>query len=133
VVESIGPNQINLRNVNTGGKGSSSIRKMTIHLRAEDAPGKRCNGNKTSAPTPVNLRMVDDDGDPLIDSPKVAVCKARDNREPTTVRRDVLYQPLNCANSEEPPHPHSNSEIKATVSIPGQPDYTQDIGIKCSP
>jgi hypothetical protein len=125
--------QINLRNVEDSGKGSSSIRKMNIGLRAEDAPGKRCNGNKTSAPTSVHLRMVDDDGGVLIDSPKVAVCKARDKREPTTMRRDVLYQPLNCANSEVPPHPHSNSEIMATVSISGQPDYTQDIGIKCSP
>jgi hypothetical protein len=120
--------------VATGGKGAETIRKTKIILTAEDAPGKRCNGNKTSAPTAVNLRMVDDDGDVLIDSAKIVVCKARDQRTPTTVSRDVLYQgPLNCASSDVPPKPHSNGDITATVSIAGQPDYVEILGIKCLP
>jgi hypothetical protein len=107
---------------------------MKVILRAEDAPGKRCNGNKFSAPTQVNLRMVDDDGDVLIDSAKTAVCKARDQREPTTIRRDVFYQgPLNCADSAVPPSPFSNGDITATVSIAGQQDYVEILRIKCLP
>jgi hypothetical protein len=73
-------------------------------------------------------------GDILIDSAKIVVCKARDNRVPTSVRRDVFYQsPLNCENSDVPPSPHSTGEITATVSIAGQPDYVEILRTKCSP
>jgi hypothetical protein len=76
--------------------------------------------------------MVDDDGDVLIDSAKIAVCKARD-RVPTTVSRDVLIQgPLNCANSEVPADRSSTGDITSTVSIAGQPDYVETLRIKCS-
>ena len=104
---------------------------MSVILQAEDAPGRKCIGNKVSAPTPVNLRMVDDDGDVLNDSAKIVVCKARDG-EPTTVKRDVLVQgPLNCAKSEVPADKFSTGEITSTVSIPGQPDYVETLRIKC--
>ena len=133
MAETVDPAAINLRNVATGGKGASAVRKMKVLLQAEDAPGKKCNGNDASAPTSVNLRMVDDDGDVLIDSAKIVVCKARD-RVPTTVSRDVFVQgPLNCPNSEVPPSPHATGDITATVSIAGQPDYVETIRLKCSP
>jgi hypothetical protein len=133
VAETVDPAAINLRNVATGGKGASAVRKMKVLLQAEDAPGRKCNGNDASAPTLVNLRMVDDDGDVLVDSAKIAVCKARD-RLPTTQSRDVFVQgPLNCPDSEVPAPPHATGDITATVSIAGQPDYVEAIRLKCSP
>jgi hypothetical protein len=78
--------------------------------------------------------MVDDDGDVLIDSPKIVVCKAKDNREPTTITRDVFVQgPLNCPGSAVPDPPNATGDITATISIPDQPDYAETVRIKCSP
>jgi len=129
VAGNVNPNQTVLRDVATGGKGASAIRKMVVILNAADAPGEKCKGADTSAPTSVNLRMVDDDGHVLIDSAKTIVCKANEQRN---LKRDVLWQsPQNCADSAVPGGGSTDGDITATVSIAVQPDYVETLNIKC--
>ena len=73
-VKNITPDAINLNKVGTGGKQSSLEKRMIVQIRTVDAPGQTCDKGETSGPVQINLKMVDDDGDVLIDSAKVVVC-----------------------------------------------------------
>jgi hypothetical protein len=130
-VTNINPNSTTLKNVAEGGKGSDTVRKMTVHLTTVDAPGRTCDDGESSGPVPVNLRMVDDDGDVLIDSAKIAECNGGSKK----VTREVLIQgPLNCEGSAVPsgsPSGSSTGVIKATGSAPGTADYVEDLTIRC--
>jgi hypothetical protein len=129
-VTNINPNSTTLNKVGTGGKGSSKIRKMTVHLTSVDAPGATCDDGEDSGPVEVNLRMVDDDGDVLIDSAKTATC----NGGAQKVDRKVLIEsPLNCAGSVVPSGRggFTAGVIRATGSAPGTADYVEDLTINC--
>jgi hypothetical protein len=131
-VQNINPNQITLKNVGSGGKGSTATRKMVLVVEAVDAPGATCDPGEFSAPTPVNLMMVDDDGDGVFNDGKTIVCGG--GRGSTTVKLDVFFQgPLNCENGAVPPPKpdFSLGTIMSTGSAPGTADYVEDIKIKC--
>jgi hypothetical protein len=130
-VQSINPNQVVLQNVGTGGKGSSTTRKMVMILHAVDAPGATCDPGEFSAPTPVRLKMQDERGVFLVFSAKTAVCK---HGGKTNLKRDVLFRgPDNCENGAvpSPGSGFSLGVITATGSTPGTADYVEDIAIKC--
>ena len=127
-VTNVNPNSTTLNKVSTGGKGSSTTRKMTIHLATVDAPGATCDEGETSGPVPINLLMVDDTGDILVNSAKTAVC----NGGPKKMDRNVFFQgPLNCENSAVPDGVFSTGVVTATVSAPGIADYVADLTIRC--
>jgi len=100
-------------------------------VRTVDAPGETCDAGETSGPRKINLRMVDDDGDVLIDSAKELVCTGKTQH----VVRTVLFQgPLNCKDSVEPAKgpPTSTGIITATGSAEGTADFITEIEINCT-
>ena len=106
-------------------------------VQAVDAPGATCDAGEFSDPTSVNLRMVDDDGDVLVDSAKTIVCEGGLNDEgmPKTInlKRDVFFQgPLNCENGTVPTPDFSLGTITSTGSASGASDYVESTSIKCS-
>lgn len=119
-----------MRNVASGGKGSDTIRKVSIHIATVDAPGATCDAGEHSGPVPVNLRMVDDDGDVLVDSAKIVVCVAGQAQK---MDREIFFQsPLNCANSAVPARANSNGVITVTGSTPGTSDFVGDHNGRCN-
>ncbi len=101
-------------------------------LNAVDGPGETCDPGEFSNPMSVNLKMVDDDGDVLVDSSERVVCEG--GGVTTTVKRNVFFQgPLNCENGAVPsPKPgFSIGRITTTGSAPGTADYVESINIKC--
>jgi hypothetical protein len=131
-IQNINPNQVVLQNVGAGGKGSDRTRKMVMTLNAVDAPGATCDPGELSNRTLVNLRMVDDDGDVLIDRYEWVVCEG--GGVTTTVKRDVFFQgPMNCENGAVPlPKPgFSLGAITSTGSAHGTAYYVEDTKIKC--
>ena len=76
----------------------------------------------------INLRMVDDDGDVLIDSAKIAVCENGGQKQ---MIRNVFVQPINCKGSAVPAG-NSSSFITATGSAFGAPDYVELLTINCN-
>jgi hypothetical protein len=102
---------------------------MSIHLSTVDAPGATCDAGENSGPVRVNLKMVDDDGDVLIDSAKIVVCNGGANK----LNREVFFQsPLNCKDSAVPTGPGlSTSVITTTGSAPGTGDYVETHTINC--
>jgi cysteine-rich repeat protein len=130
-VLNINPNQIVLQSVGTGGKGASSTRKMVMIVHAVDAPGATCDPGEFSNPTSVNLKMVDDDGDVLVDSAKIVVCE---QGVTMNLKRSVFFQgPLNCENGAVPPPKpdFSLGTITSTGSARGTADYVESTRIKC--
>jgi len=130
-VQNINPNQVVLRNVGTGGRGSDSTRKMIMTYHAVDAPGATCDPGEFSAPTRINLKMEDDSGNILIDSAKTIVCEQGVTMQ---LERNVFFQgPLNCANGAVPPPKpgFSVGTITSTGWAPGTADYIEGINIKC--
>lgn len=127
----VNPNSTQLKNVASGGKGSDKVRKVTIHLEAVDAPGATCDPGEDSGPVAINLKMVDDDGDILVDSAKNgAVCEAG---IPTKVTRNVFFQsPLNCENSAVPAGAVSFGDLFVTATAPGTGDYTETQTVRCN-
>jgi hypothetical protein len=131
-VENINPNQIVLQNVVSGGRGSSATRKMVLIVHAVDAPGATCDPGEFSEPTPVNLMMVDDDGDGVFNDGKTIVCEG--GGVTTNVKWDVFFQgPLNCEDGAVPPPKpdFSLGTITSTGSAPGTANYVESTRIKC--
>jgi hypothetical protein len=135
-VQNINPNQVSLKNVYSGGKGSSATRKMVLIVHAVDTPGATCDPGEFSNPTSVNLMMVDDNGDGVFNDGKTIVCEGGGGT--TNVKLDAFFQgPKNCENSVPPftPGPAVGSSTgiisaMATGSA-GTPVYTEDLSIKC--
>ena len=101
-------------------------------MHAEDAfPGAKCVGNKTSAPGTVNLKMVDDDGDVIIDDGKTFVCRARDQE--VGMKRTVFFKsPLHCEGSAAPSgNQPTNGAVATTISVPGGPDFETTVNLRC--
>jgi len=127
-VTNINPDALNLNKVGTGGKQSSRTRRMIMHLRTVDAPGASCDAGETSGPVAINLKMVDDDGDILIDSAKTVVCDGGPSR---MVRTVFIQGPLNCKDSAVPDG-ISRGFITATGSAFGSPDYVELLEMNCT-
>jgi hypothetical protein len=131
-VQNINPNQVVLKNVGSGGKGSHNTRKMVMTLNAVDGPYETCDPGEFSDPMWVKLKMVDDDGDVLVDSSERVVCEG--GGVTTTVKWNVSFQgPLNCENGAVPPPKpdFSLGTITSTGSAPGTADYVESTKIKC--
>jgi hypothetical protein len=105
---------------------------MVIVLHAVDAPGRTCDPGEESPPTWVNLRMVDDDGDVLIDSAKNGITCVGGAPD-VNLKRSVLFQAKNCEDSRIPdPGEITSGDITATASVAGLPDYVETLTAKCS-
>ena len=128
-VTNINPDTLNLNKVGEGGKQSSETRRMNVQIRAVDAPGATCDLGETSGPVKINLRMVDDDGDVLIDSAKTAVCEKGGEKQ---MVRNVFVQPKNCKDSAVGLSGTSSGIITATGSAFGAPDYVEILTINCN-
>jgi hypothetical protein len=131
-IQNINPNQVVLQNVGAGGKGSDRIRKMVMTLTAVDGPGATCDPGEFSDWTLVNLKMVDDDGDVLVDRYEWVVCEG--GGVTTTVKRDVFFQgPMNCENGAVPPPKpgFSLSTITSTGWVFLTANYVENTSIKC--
>jgi hypothetical protein len=94
-------NLATLKDVATGGKGSSSQRVLIVKLEAEDVTHKSCPEGATSNPVTVSLRIEDDDGDVLIDQSKSGfVCVGQ---RLVGAKFVVRYEgPKNCKDSAVP-------------------------------
>jgi hypothetical protein len=124
----IKPNLITLTNVGTGGKGSSGTKTLTVTIHAADAPGATCDTGESSDPVSANLRLVDDDGDVLLDSAKTIVCGPPGS---LSLNRIAFFQsPLNCENSAVPSG-NSFGDIFATSTIDADV-YEETLTLKCS-
>jgi len=130
-VTNINPNSLNLNKVSTGGKQSSITRRMNVQIRAVDAPGATCDAGETSGPVEINLKMVDDDGQVLIDSAKIAVCEGGGGQKQMV--RNVFVQPKNCKDSAVPVGT-SSGVITATGSSSsfGVSDHVELLTINCN-
>jgi hypothetical protein len=94
-----------------------------------DAPGAKCDVGEDSGAVAIGLKMVDDDGDVLVDSSKIIVC----DRGPQGTTQNVLVQsPINCKDSAVPDG-FSSSVITATgTGSPGTPEYVEALTINCT-
>jgi hypothetical protein len=135
-VVNIQPNQVSLRNVATAGKGSTLMRNMVLILHGVDAPGKTCDPGDFSAPTSINLTMLDDDGDILLNRSKTTVCGAD---KTTNVKIGVGFEgPLNCEGSAVPSGGPGGRQSLSTGTITstgtgslGTPVRVENTRIKC--
>ena len=101
-------------------------------LNAVDGPGETCDPGEFSDWTLVNLKMVDDDGDVLVDHYEWVICEG--GSVTTKVKRDVFFQgPMNCENGVVPsPKPgFSLGTITSTGSVFGTAVYVESTKIKC--
>jgi hypothetical protein len=127
-VTNINPNSTTLVKVASGGKGSDTVRRMTVHLRTVDAPGRTCDVGESSGPVKINLKMVDDTGDILLDNAKTVVCDGGPQR---LVRNVPFRSPKNCEGGVVPSG-RSVGVITASASAPGTGTYTEDQAINCN-
>ena len=104
---------------------------MTAITHAVDAPGATCDPGEFSEPTMVNLKMVDDDGDILIDSAKTVVCAG--GGKTTNLKLDVFFEgPLHCENGAvPPPKPDFSLGTITSTGSAGTSVYVESTKIKC--
>jgi hypothetical protein len=103
---------------------------MTMITHAVDAPGATCDRGEFSNPTSINLRMVDDDGDVLVDSSKTIVCEG--GGKTTNVKRKVFFRgPENCEGSVAPSIKSTGTITSTGTGSAGTPDYVEDTAITC--
>ncbi len=118
-----------LRNVGSGGKGSTLERSLTIQLEAQEASPGSCPDGATSGPTTVSLHIEDDDGEVIFDGSKNSFVCTAGNR--VNVKFGVVYRgPENCENSAVPSPQTSRGEIivNATTAAGSLNDV---LGILC--
>jgi hypothetical protein len=121
-VQNINPNQVTLR------AGGSRNVKMVVIVSAVDAPNATCDPGEISAPTKIALKMVDYDGNELINNGKITTCKGGDAEK--NIQRTVLFQsPLNCGDGVI-------KSTATTLTVPGllpngAAPYEEDTKIKC--
>jgi len=120
-------NLVALKNVEDGGKGSKLTRTVTVKLVAEEvSPGSCPYG--TITPTPVNLTIVDDDGDYVINASKNASCEFGTT---THIKFGVKYEgPENCKDSAVPTGQVSKGYLFVTASANGG-TLDDTLGIQC--
>ena len=129
-VQNINPNQVSLKSVALRGKGSSKTRAMMMIAHAVDVPGATCDRGEFSDPTAINLRMVDDDGDVLVDSSETIVCEG--GGVTTNVKRNVFFQgPKNCQGSDVPSDKSTGAITSTGTGSAGTAVYVEDTKITC--
>jgi hypothetical protein len=101
---------VNLRNVETGGSGSTVTKTLSVQLEAAEASPGSCLTGAISDPTSVSLYLDDDDGDVLIDAiGEGYVCTMGAKVQADF---DVLFQgPLNCQGSAVPSGKSSTGDL----------------------
>jgi hypothetical protein len=121
-------NLVALRNVATGGKGSTLTRTVTVKLQAREASPGSCPAG-TSSPTPVHLSIVDDNGVPVaVSNGKDAYCEAGKN---THIKFWVKYEgPENCKDSAVPTQQVSRGELRVNATASGG-SLDDKLGIQC--
>jgi hypothetical protein len=126
-VRTFSPNSFQLNKVSEGVAFGS--KRMVIKLDGVDAPGATCDVGEDSGPVEINVKIVDDDGDVLTDHSKTVVCDAQ---KVWLARQTLFFQgPLNCKDGAVP-SPTSTGVLTATISVPGQLDYVEDLSIGCN-
>jgi hypothetical protein len=119
-----------LRDVATGGSGSTANKSLTVQLEGAEASPGSCPTGAISDPTTVSLFIEDDDGDVVIDAiGEGFVCtmgaKVQANFE-------VLFQgPVNCKDSAVPSGQSSNGDLFVDARTEDSSLY-EIRGIKCS-
>jgi hypothetical protein len=108
-------NLVALKNVSTGGKGSKLTRTVSVKLEAREVSPGSCPAGEISEPTSVTLRIVDDDGDVVIDRTKNSfVCESG---KQTHMKFGVRYEgPENCAGSVAPTRQVSKGDLFVIAS-----------------
>jgi hypothetical protein len=126
-VQNISPNSYQLNRVSEGiARGS---KRIVIKLDGVDAPNATCDTGETSGPVEINLKIVDDDGDVVTDHGKTVECNSQ---VAWKARQILLFEgPKNCKDSAVP-SPSSTGVMTATISVPGQPDFVEDVMIGCN-
>jgi hypothetical protein len=140
-VRTISPNSYQLNRVSEGiARGS---KRIVIKLDGVDAPNATCDIGETSGPVEINVRIEDDlcsvvnpgplecgsFGDILTDHSKTVECDAQ---KVWLARQTLLFEgPKNCKDSAVP-SPTSTGVLTATISVPGQPDYVEELSIGCN-
>ena len=119
-----------LRNVATGGSGSTATKSLTVQLEGAEASPGSCPTGAYSEPTAVNLFIEDDDGDVIIDAiGEGFVCRMGFKVQ---AGFDVFFQgPLNCENSAVPSGQSSNGDLFVHADT-ADGSLDQIRGIKCS-
>jgi hypothetical protein len=120
---------VSLRDVASGGKGSTVDKSAAIRLEAIEARPGSCPIGASSAPRSLNLTIVDDDGDVVIDSTKRSiVCYSG---EATHVKFGVRFEgPENCAGSVPPAVQVSNGDLFVSASTEDG-SFDDVVGIQC--
>lgn len=132
VIHNVQPsgNMATLKNVATGGKGSTSTRTVGVSLQAEETSPGSCPLGASTMGT-LKLTIVDDDGDVLINNFKGPVqCISG---QTTKVKFGVTYKgPKNCKDSAVPSGNVSNGDLFVTVfETQSQDVFTDTNGIQC--
>lgn len=119
-------NLATLRETASGGEGSETTRKVGVMLRARDSAGNTCQPD--SSAFSLRLRVVDDDGDVLLDETRESLaCDARVHRE----RFSVHYGVANCAGSTAP---SENSRGRVTLLATTEyGDLVAHRALRCNP
>jgi hypothetical protein len=119
-----------LRDVATGGSGSTATKSLTVQLEGSEASPGSCPAGAISDPTTVNLFIEDDDGDVVIDAIGVGfVCTMGVKVQ---ANFDVLFQgPLNCKDSAVPSGQSSSGDLFVSANTEDG-SLNQIRGIKCS-
>jgi hypothetical protein len=122
-------NAVALKNVEDGGKGSSTQRSITVQLQAQEASPGSCPYGATSNPTTVHLFIEDDDGEVVNDSSKNSfVCTSGSKIH---AKFGVRYNgPENCKDSEVPIQQTSKGTLFVTATT-ADGVYEDTLKIQC--
>jgi hypothetical protein len=122
-------NAVALKNVEDGGKGSTTERSITVQLQAQEASTGSCPYGATSNPTTVNLFMEDDDGDVVINRSKNSfVCTSGSKIH---AKFGVRYKgPENCKDSEVPIQQTSRGTLFVNATT-ADGSYNDTLKIQC--
>jgi hypothetical protein len=107
-------NLVVLKNTSTGGKGSELARSVSVILNARDVTPGSCPPGSSSDPVTVSLRLVDDDGDTILNESSKSgfVCTAGTS---TNAKFTAFYRVENCKGSVAP-EKTSMGAVDATAS-----------------
>jgi hypothetical protein len=107
-----GHNLAVLRKTSTDGKGSTQTKKVGVVIKANERTRGACHPKKSTDTFSLRLRMVDDDGDVILDETRSDLkCDRRIGREKFMVEYDVE----NCEGSEAP-RKNSKGRVRVTAT-----------------
>jgi len=122
-------NLVALKNVGDGGKGSTVERSVAIQLETREASPGSCPKGITFGPRPLDLSIVDDDGDVVFSgSKKSLICTSG---ERTYTKFGVRFQgPQNCKDSTAPAGQVSTGDLFVDASTTDG-SYSDIMKIQC--